>query len=304
MNSNIPVVLFIYKRTTNLAKIIGILKQVKTSKIYIIADGPRAGDEVVCREARVAIEGLVDWGCTFSKNYSDTNLGLKKRFYSGIEWVFKQEEMAIFIEDDCVPNPDFFKFANEMLIKYKRDERIMSINGTSNGGSFPYSYDFSKYSQCWGWATWARAWKRYDPNLSSFSQKSWEQTASNLGLSHGIKTYWYYVLKLVKAGWINTWDYQWSYSHFMHRGLAIVPSTNLVTNVGFDQYATNTKTKSRVANIATQAMKWPLVHPPRVVENTNVSNAIEKDFYRSPHVIIGIIRQYILWRWSHFITRY
>jgi hypothetical protein len=304
MQFSTPIVIFIYKRTTNYKVIMDVMRGIGPSKIYIVADGAKTGDDNACSEARLKLESMINWDCDVQKNYSIVNMGLKNRFSSGIDWVFKLEDRAIFIEDDCVPKPDFFKFANEMLIKYKRDESVMSINGTSNGGSFPYSYDFSKYAQCWGWATWARAWKRYDLNLSSFSQKSWEQTASNLGLSHVVKTYWYYVLKLVKSEWIDTWDYQWSYAHFMNRGLAIVPSTNLVTNVGFDEYATNTKTKSRVANMDTRAMKWPLTYPPKIAENNSVSVAIEKNFYMSPIAIIGLLRQFVLRGWRKYANRH
>jgi hypothetical protein len=108
------------------------------------------------------------------------------------------------------------------------------------------------------------------------------------------------MLNIVKDGWISTWDFQWSFAHFIHRGLAIAPAHNLIKNIGFDSAATNTKTKTRVAGMSSHELDWPLRHPSDIVENLSVSDQIEKHFYYNPVAILGLVRQYIYWTWSKY----
>ena len=191
-----PVVLFIYKRSSNLEAITKILRQIKPICVYIIADGPKLGDEVECQKTRRRLLDLIDWPCKIHKNYTKNNLGLKDRFRTGIDWVFKHEQRAIFIEDDCIPDSTFFKFCDELLEKYKDDQRMMTISG--NNFQFGQkkssdSYYFSRYPHIWGWATWRRTWMHYDGNIIDWPARrstNWLKEAT-----HGfiIAKFWKYI---------------------------------------------------------------------------------------------------------------
>ncbi|MBR1396888.1 MAG: hypothetical protein IJ563_05075 [Selenomonadaceae bacterium] len=134
-------------------------------KLFIVADGPRAnkpGEMEKVQQCR-AIKDMVDWECEVHTNFSDVNMGCKNRIVSGINWVFEQTEELIILEDNCVPDLSFFRFCQELLEKYRNDNRVLSIAG-SNHDEFEYfdeSYAFSKFSSPWGWATWKRAWILY-----------------------------------------------------------------------------------------------------------------------------------------------
>lgn len=301
MTINQPVVFFVFKRYESTEQFLEIIKSSGVKKIYVFADGPRTAVEKLETDR---VRNIIK---EFAKNNSDIqfilefaakNLGLKKNIIAGLSQVFAQEPSAIILEDDCLPALDFFRFTSEMLSKYKDDRRVMSINGTSVGGSFPYSYDFTKYAQCWGWATWARAWKLYDPTLTGFDTQSWSQLVQALNLSWLLRLYFGAMLGLIKKGWVSTWDFQWSYAHFVNHGLAISPFGNLVTNIGFGSAATNTKIKTRVANMPSGDLVWPLTHPDQVVENISISSRIERHFYQNPVAILGLIRQYAYYYWS------
>ena len=110
-----------------------------------------------------------------------------------------------------------------------------------------------------------------------------------------MRAYWYIMLTMTKAGWLNTWDFQWSYSHFINHGLAIYPMVNLVTNIGFDADATNTKQHSTVASVKAGEMIWPLHHPKEVIENIALTNIVEKKFYMNIIAFFGMMRQYVKW---------
>lgn len=296
-----PVVFFTFKRNTTTTHFLELMRDAGVSKIYIYSDGPRNNvDKIATDLVRKSVMAFqsANPNIKIITNFSESNLGLKNNIIRGLGRVLAIEDAVIVLEDDCLPSTDFFLFTSQMLAKYKDDKRIMSINGTSVGGNFKYSYDFTKYAQCWGWATWKRAWKLYDPELLEFNQVVWNKLSKDLNLTPLLNWYFKSMLNIIKAGWIKTWDFQWSYSHFLNKGLAIVPSVNLIQNIGFDAMATNTKTKANVANMLSVPLTWPLSHPTTVVENKSISKVIETNFYQNPIAILGLIRQYVLWYWS------
>ncbi len=307
MKNKYPVVFFVFKRPALTRKFLDIMVDSGVTKIYVRADGPRdSGEKVITDAVREVVDQFANEHPTVKiiTSYAPNNLGLKHNIVNGLNEVFAVEDATIIIEDDCLPTRDFFKFTSELLNKYKGDARVMSVNGTSTGGVFHYSYGFTKYSQCWGWATWKRSWNLYDPSLTDFNPESWSLLADKLKLGRLLKWYWLTMLTLVKNGWIKTWDYQWSYAHFKNAGLAIAPSCNLIQNIGFDAVATNTKTKSSVANLSTAKLVFPLSHPLKVQESLSISRRIEHSFYANPIAILGLLRQYIYWIWSKYVNRH
>src|SRR5207248_1893350 len=103
--------------------------------------------------------------------YSEVNLGCRKRVWSGLDWAFERTDRAIILEDDCLPDQSFFQFCEELLEKYADNPQVMHIGGTNFQQDNPtfsiaQSYYFSHIAQIWGWATWKRAWKKYDGNMS------------------------------------------------------------------------------------------------------------------------------------------
>jgi len=188
-----------------------------------------------------------------------------------------------------MPHPDFFSFVSDMLVRYAKDQRVMSVAGTGMSSLGQYSYDFSRYQLCWGWGTWKRAWQLYDKDL-----KNYDSSSKIDYLSPFIAWYFSHVLSLVKRRIIRTWDYQWSYAHFIRSGLAIIPTGNLVTNVGFDSSATNTTHISQAAHMPLQELKLPLRHPVSVVENISLSRKIESRFYLHLVAVLGLIKYSLL----------
>ena len=128
-----PVAFLIFNRPDATRRVFESIRDAKPPLLLVVADGPRPDrpdDSRACAEARSLID-RVDWNCEVRTNYSDVNLGCGKRVSSGIDWVFQQVEEAIILEDDCVPDPTFFRFCEELLEKYRHDERISEIGGVN-----------------------------------------------------------------------------------------------------------------------------------------------------------------------------
>lgn len=278
-----PVVIFIYKRQANLGSLLTTMRSFKPTKLYLISDGPKGlEEEKAVIETRELLESLINWTCEIKKNYSDINLGLKERFCTGIDWVFSQEERAIFIEDDCLPDPTFFKFCDDLLEKYKDDERIFSISGNNflfGQGKSRESYYFSKYPHIWGWATWKRSWDKYDSEISDWQARRQTNWLREVTGGFIISKFWKYIFDRLSAGKINTWDYQLTYTSFKNRGLNIIPSVNLVTNVGYGQDSTNIKSKNKTIAVSAEQIQFPLVHPVEFKVNGANDRQIENLVY-------------------------
>ena len=215
---------------------------------------------------RAIIDG-VDWPCEVLRNFAETNMGCGKRVASGLDWAFRLVDEAIILEDDCLPDPSFFRYCAELLERYRADERIMMISGDNfqNGASrTPDSYYFSQFPRCWGWATWRRAWQLYDFTMPEWPQRREMRWLKPFARNSALERYWAQCFDDVMSGKIDTWDYQWMYCVFAHRGLSIVPNVNLVTNIGFSNTATHTLKFDNHHVVPSRAMEFPLRHPPAV----------------------------------------
>ena len=282
MSLSTPVAFIIFNRPDTTAKVFEAIRQAKPQKLFVIADGPRIdrpNEAEKCAESRAIID-RVDWECEVLTNYSDVNLGSKRRPSSGIDWVFSHVEEAIILEDDCLPAPSFFQFCQSLLEHYRHDDRISMIGGTNyqQGHSrTAYSYYFSKYTHIWGWATWRRAWKDYDVDI-----KTWPECKQNNLLRSAFhdtfeQKCWTQIFDKIYACEFDTcWDYQLMYTCFCQSRLMIEPDLNLVANIGFGVDATHTFGDSPWSNMPTQDI-WEINHPQIITRNH------EADFYTFNH---------------------
>jgi hypothetical protein len=267
-----PVALIIFNRPDTTKRVFEAIRQAKPPKLFVIADGPRTNhpsDIEKCAAAK-AIIGGVDWECEVFTNFSDINLGCGKRLPTGITWVFEQVEEAIILEDDCLPDPSFFAFCEELLERYRDDNRIAIISGDNLLGhrTSPYSYYFSKYPYIWGWATWKRAWKYYDLEMSLWTEIKSGNWLENILINKKTVKYWEKIFQNTYDGKVNTWDYQWTFACLINNFLCITPNVNLISNIGFGQSSTHTKdSDNKLSNLPTQEINFPLVHPPYIIND-------------------------------------
>jgi hypothetical protein len=266
-----PVAYLVYNRPQHVERTFETIRSAQPRILFLIADGPKADsetDSAKCHEVRRVLENI-DWPCKVFRNYAEKNLGLKARVSSGLDWVFSQVDRAIILEDDCLPHPDFFKFCAELLKRYESDNRIWTItgnnfqNGTRRGES---SYYFSKYPHCWGWATWARAWKNYQGDIPFWINwkisNDWRLINSN---SLEMK-YWTEIFQRVYDGMSNSWAYPWMACVWRQKGLTATPNVNLVTNIGCGLEGTNTISDIQIDGAPIRAL-GEISHPRHIYQN-------------------------------------
>ena len=278
-HENPPVIFLIYRRPDLTKEALQAIRVARPGRLYVVADGPRDGDERLKTEAaRQVVREGVEWECDVRWNAAETNMGLANRVSSGITWAFQTCDHAIILEDDCMAHRDFFRFCSELLHRYGKDNRVMAItgdnfqNGRLRGRA---SYYFSMYPHCWGWATWRRAWAKYEHQLPD-----WEKVRAFLADVGNQPTldYWERARGQVEQGNVDSWNYRWTFSIWAHRGLTVTPNYNLVSNVGFGEGATHTKGASR-APLA-HGMPFPLRHPWRVRRNAEADAFASREWFR------------------------
>jgi len=263
-----PVAFLIFNRPDTTEKVFEAIRFAKPPKLLVVADGSRAnreGEAEKCAAARAIID-RVDWDCEVLRNYSDINLGCKRRIASGLDWVFETVQEAIILEDDCLPHPTFFRYCEELLTQYRQDTRVMHIAGTNFGiaGQNPIeSYYFSRKTHIWGWASWRRAWQHYDVNMSLWPElKKQNKLVEIVGTQKEAdkKTQ---IFDKVYTGAIDTWDYQWHFTCLCQGNYSLIPNTNLVDNIGLAREdATHTSGgMSWLNEVKASNVAFPLVHP-------------------------------------------
>ena len=296
MNLKTPVAFLIFNRPDTTEKVFEAIRNAKPPGLLVVADGPRAdkpGESEKCKAARAIIE-KVDWPCKVLTNYSDTNLGCKRRVSSGLDWVFDMVEEAIILEDDCLPHPTFFRYCEGLLERYRNDERIMAICG--NNFQFgrrrtKYSFYFSRYFHVCGWASWRRAWKYYDVEMNMWPVIRDGRWLNDLLRDEDVVRHWLEIFERVYRGEIDTWDHQWAFACWIHGGLTILPNVNLISNIGWRADATHTKAEySKFANMEVEPIEFPLEYPPYIIRDNIADTITHKTILRDETSVPLLVR--------------
>jgi hypothetical protein len=271
----VPVLFLVFNRPDQTFKVFEAIRRARPPRLYVAADGarPHRPDEAQkCEEVR-KIVGQVDWPCQVKTLLRAENLGCKRAVSSAISWFFDNEAEGIVLEDDCLPAQSFFWFCQELLSRYRADQRVWQICGTTMLGEAlrdePIgSYLFSRYGPIWGWASWRRAWSHYDANMADwllmrgkpFLSSAYENNSERrFRLDLGNKLY---------RRQLDTWDYQWVFTKHYQSGLSIIPYNNMIVNIGFGPDATHTIGRHLFAPSSKVEIRFPLRHPRYVIANT------------------------------------
>jgi hypothetical protein len=226
-----PILFLIFNRPDVTERVFNRIKEIKPTKLYVAADGPRLnkeGEDLICKTTREVITNNIDWPCKVNYLFRDKNLGCGLAVSQGINWFFENEEEGIILEDDCLPDLSFFGFCKEMLEYYRDNSEVMHISGTNFQFGKKWGegdYYFSYYPHIWGWATWRRAWDFYDFEMKHFDTVLNSKEDYNCIIPKDF-------FRNTKQKSINTWDFQWMYSVLFNKGKSIIPNMNLVENIG------------------------------------------------------------------------
>jgi cephalosporin hydroxylase len=278
------VLFLVFNRPDTTKEVFNAIKAAKPPRLYVAADGIRGdrdGEAERCQQVR-RFATDVDWPCELYTRFSEQNLGCKVAVSSAIDWFFSYEEEGIIVEDDVLPLASFFSFCDELLERYRYNDKVTMISGCNlmtERYSTTESYFFSRYCHIWGWATWRRSWSDYDVAMDSWPSWSMQDGLADIAVhSLSAKKYWQDIFNAMYFGQIDTWDYQWVYSCWRRGGLSVVPSNNLTRNIGFGADATHTimNEPACVLEAIPQELSFPLLHPENIQRDMVADQVFDK----------------------------
>jgi hypothetical protein len=291
------ILFLVFNRLDVTKQVFEIIKAVKPPHLYIASDGARvdvAGEERMVQTIRDYIIDNIDWECKVKTLFRNKNLGCKHAVSQAISWFFEHEEMGVILEDDCLPDPSFFRFCDELLVKYANKNEVAVINGGGRTDKLLFSkssYCFTKYPLIWGWASWRRVWQQYDIEMKDWSE--YKHDIINSFDKKKTACYWQNAFDKTYQGQIDTWDYQFIYMVLKNNYKCIVPHKNLISNIGFSADATHTRDNVYGdANQKTFELDFPLIHPENFNNNISVDDFYDR--YFSPIPFIKRVKRKIL----------
>lgn len=279
---NTAILFIVFNRLDTTKQVFKAIKEAKPLRLYIASDGARKtknGEEQIVKDIREYITSNIDWNCEVKTLFRKENLSCGISVKQAIDWFFDNEKMGIILEDDVLPNSSFFRFSEELLIKYQDDDRIGMISGNNHinfndfGGD---SYVFSKFAYTWGWATWQRAWVNMDLEMNWENTNFKNSIISNMGYTTKSEIHWKNNIEAIKKKKVNAWDYQWFLSLSSQNQLCIFPQYNLVANIGFGDGATHTFGEPKQEYIKQRELSFPLIHPRYVLPLKKFEEIYEK----------------------------
>jgi hypothetical protein len=262
------VLLIAYNRPVLTNKVFAEIKKAKPSHLFVSLDSPKyAKDISKCLSVFEIIK--VDWDCKVKYLIHQTNQGGKWGGYKAITWFFQNVSEGIILEDDDVPDPSFFPFCETLLDVHRNDLNI----GTISGDNFQFgkraqdSYYYSKFFNGWGWATWKRVWESFDINLLNWEKERCEGFNYDFIDDPREIYFWRQALDRMFDGSDDAWDYQFTYHLWKKNMLNIIPSVNLITNIGSGEDSTHSMVNHPLVNLKTEPMIFPLKRPSEIKRN-------------------------------------
>ncbi len=239
-NNYAPIVLFIYNRPEHTLKTLEALSRnilADKSDLFIYADGPK---ENATKEQLLKIQKTRDaaksqqWCKNVTIIKSEKNKGLAASIISGVSEIVNKYGSIIVLEDDLITSPYFLQYMNDALYIYKDNNKVACINGyvEPHKKQLPETF-FLKGADCWGWATWKRAWDFFNPNGKDLLE---ELHAKKCEKHFNFDNTFPYVQMLEEqiAGKINSWAIRWLASAYLNEMYCLYPNQSLVVNDGFD----------------------------------------------------------------------
>ncbi len=266
------VLFIVFNRPDTTSQVFEEIRKAKPPRLYVAADGSREGREGEQEKVDAVrkISTDVDWPCEVKTLFRQENLGCKYAVSGAITWFFENEEQGIILEDDCLPSQSFFWFCEGCLDKYKNDLRIWDVTGSNSltkvSSPVASSYCYSRYGLIWGWATWRNRWRCFDPELlHAKSLGLFDIVLDSLEKRELPKQRLEEFNRVING--LDTWDYQWFFTRVSNSGLSVVPTLNLISNIGFGEDATHTFTSGPQSFLTLQELVFPLKSPPCLIRD-------------------------------------
>lgn len=277
---NAPILLFVYNRPQHVRRTVAALQKntlATDSELFIYSDAARcAEDEILVSEVRAFLPSIQGFKQVHIIQ-RESNWGLAKSIIDGVTTQVKAFGRVIVLEDDLITAPYFLQFMNDALEVYKDEEKVGHIQGCdfTQSTNLPDTF-LIKWTGSWGWGTWDRAWKFFNPDGKALLKELEERNLTYTFDFNG-KYGFTRMLRRQIEGKNNSWAIRWNASLFLNNILSLNVGKSLVQNEGFDGSGTNCGGGGLYAsNLFLQPLKVQKIQP---IEENKQAREIYTNYY-------------------------
>ena len=281
MQNLAPIALFVYNRPDHTRRTLNYLQKnvlAEESRLFIFSDGAKTdADQPKVDQVRQLIKEVSGFKSVKVIN-SKQNNGLANSIIKGVTQLVNEYGKVIVFEDDLLSSPYTLEYFNEALTRYANEEKVMHIGAYMfdlEDKKLPETF-FYRIAPSWGWATWARAWKNFEPDVDTLIAQFDKQKIYAFSID-GTMNFWKQIQEF-KAGKNNSWAIRWYASIFLKGGLTLNPSHSLVHNIGHD----GTGVHSNIENTyQVKIAQKPVKEFPAVVKEDQQAHQAIRHFLRN-----------------------
>ncbi len=283
--TDVSVLILFFNRPQPLAQVFGQVAKARPSRLFLYQDGARDARDLPGVEACRQVVSCIDWECEVHRLYQDRNYGCDPSEYLSQKWAFSLTDKCIVLEDDDVPSVSFFTFCKEMLDKYESDTRIAMIAGFNPEEvtpDVPYDYFFATTFSIWGWASWRRVVDRWDGHYTFLDDPFNMRQLARLIKERKFRNEIIYMCRRHRENGKAYYETIFQASILFNSGLAVVPTRNLINNLGATADSTHfagslftlPRGYRRIFTMKRYELDFPLVHPRYVIENVKYKQSV------------------------------
>lgn len=232
-----PIAFFVYNRPFHTRQTIACLQRnqlANESDLYIFSDAAKPGSEERVQEVRNFIKSISGFK-SVTVIEREKNYGLANSIITGVTDLTAKYGKVIVFEDDLLSSPYTLRYFNDALERYANEEKVMHISAYMYPLAKPEELEetfFYRVAHSWGWATWKRAWDKFNPDINTLESQFDQQKIAAFSID-GTMNFWKQVDEF-KKGKNNSWAIRWYASMFLNGGLSLNPSKSLINNIGHD----------------------------------------------------------------------
>ena len=285
---DVAVLILFFNRPEHLKKVFEEVRKARPSRLFLYQDGPRSEKDLdgimKCRE----VVDNIDWECDVQRMYQERNYGCDPSEYISQKWAFSMADKCIVLEDDDVPSQACFPFCKVMLDRYEYDTRITMIAGFNSDEvteGVPDDYFFTSVFSIWGWASWRRVVDQWDEHYTFLDDPYAMQQLTNVVGQRRFRSVFIAMCGDLRASGKAFYETIFWASMLLNNGLAIMPTRNLINNMGVTTDSTHftisldtiPRRLRRMFTMKRYELQFPLRHPRYVIENV----AYKESVYRT-----------------------
>src|ERR1700761_4259153 len=281
MQNLAPIALFVYNRPDHTRRTLNYLQKnvlADESRLFVFSDGPKTdADKPKVEMVRQVLED-VDGFKSVKIMESDKNKGLAQSIIDGVTQLINEYGKVIVFEDDLLSSPYTLEYFNEALTRYANERDVMHVGAYMfdlQDKGLPETF-FYRIATSWGWATWARAWKNFEPDIDKLISRFDRQKINQFSIENTMN-FWKQMQEF-KTGKNNSWAIRWYASIFLNGGLSLNPSNSLVHNIGHDGSGVHSNIEHMYGvNIA----KKPVKRFPKIIKEDEQAHQAIKRFLKN-----------------------